>query len=55
MGVGVLAAAAGHIRPSTAVTMARAMSHSAWSYASRIAWFDETNQQITELPLTDGR
>ena len=55
VGVGVLAATAPATRPSNAVTMARAMSHTAWSYASRIAWFDSERREIAELPLIDGR
>ena len=54
VGVGVLAAAAPVVRPSTAVSMARAMSRTAWSYGSRIAWFDRETRQIAELPLTDA-
>ena len=55
VGVGVLAATAPATRPSNAVTMARAMSHTAWSFGSRIAWFDGERREIAELPLTDGR
>ena len=54
VGVGVLAAATPMVRASTAVSMARAMSRTAWSFASRIAWFDRETRQISELPLTDG-
>lgn len=54
VGVGVLAAATPATRPSNAVTMARAMSRAAWSFSSRIAWFDRSTRQIAELPLTDG-
>ncbi|MDB5945629.1 MAG: putative rane protein, partial [Ramlibacter sp.] len=55
VGVGVLAAATPQMRPSAAVSMARAMSRTAWSFSSRIAWFDRDVRQITELPLTDMR
>jgi GGDEF domain-containing protein len=55
VGVGVLAATATATRPSNAVAMARAMSHTAWSYGSRIAWFDSGKREIAELPLTDGK
>jgi GGDEF domain-containing protein len=48
VGVGVLAAGA-QLRPSQAVAMARAMSRTAWSYPSRLAWLDP-NGQIVELP-----
>ena len=55
VGVGVLAAATPQMRPSAAVSMARDMSRTAWSFSSRIAWFDRDARQITELPLTDVR
>jgi GGDEF domain-containing protein len=55
VGVGVLAAAAPATRPSNAVAMARAMSHTAWSFSSRIAWFDRSRREISELPLTDRK
>ncbi len=54
VGVGVLAAATPLVQASTAVSMARAMSRTAWSFGSRIAWFDREIRQIAELPLTDG-
>jgi hypothetical protein len=54
VGVGVLAAATPQMRPTAAVSMASAMSRTAWSYASRIAWFDRDTRQIAELPLTDA-
>ena len=53
VGVGVLAAATPATRPEKAVEMARAMSRTAWSFPSRIAWFDRELRQIAELPLTD--
>ncbi len=55
VGVGVLAAATPQMRPAAAVNMARAMSRSAWSFGSRIAWFDRDKREIAELPLTDLR
>ena len=55
VGVGVLAAATPQMRPSAAVSMARDMSRAAWSFGSRIAWFDRDTRQIAELPLTDLR
>jgi GGDEF domain-containing protein len=55
VGVGVLAAAAPAAKPSNAVAMARAMSQTAWSFSSRIAWFDRERREISELPLTDGK
>lgn len=50
IGVGVLVSLP-DMRPPVAVAGARAMSRTAWSYASRVAWYDETTRQITELPL----
>jgi GGDEF domain-containing protein len=55
VGVGVLAAATPQMRPSAAVGMARDMSRAAWSFGSRIAWFDRDSRKIAELPLTDRR
>jgi GGDEF domain-containing protein len=49
LGVGVLSAGA-HMRPSLALTTARAMSRTAWTFASRLAWFDEAGRQVAELP-----
>ncbi len=53
VGVGVLATAA-QVRPSAAVSTARAMSRTAWSYASRVAWRDESSGQIAEVPAIDS-
>ncbi|MBG9386997.1 7TM diverse intracellular signaling domain-containing protein [Caenimonas aquaedulcis] len=49
VGVGVLAASP-QVRPSAAVALARAMSRTAWSYASRIAWRDPETGRVAELP-----
>jgi len=49
VGVGVLVALP-DMRPPVAVAGARAMSRTAWSYASRVAWYDEDSRQIAELP-----
>ena len=49
VGVGVLQALPA-VRPAAAVGMARAMSRTAWTYASRVAWFDPAAEQISELP-----
>jgi hypothetical protein len=35
--------------------MARAMSRTAWSFGSRIAWFNRDRREIAELPLVDAR
>jgi GGDEF domain-containing protein len=53
VGVGLLATSA-QVRPSAAVAMARAMSRTAWSYRSRVAWHDEASGNIAELPATDA-
>lgn len=36
-----------------AIAGARAMSRSAWSYPSRMAWYDEAAEGISELPAAD--
>ena len=48
VGVGVLATTA-QVRPSAAVSMARAMSRTAWSYPSRVAWHDRAQGRIAEF------
>ena len=48
VGVGILVTTA-VVRPSVAVAMARAMSRTAWSYASRVAWHDEATGRIAEV------
>jgi len=50
VGVGVLIARP-DMRAASAVAGARAMSRTAWSYASRIACYDEDSRQIAELPV----
>ena len=52
VGVGVLATTA-QVRPSAAVSMARAMSRTAWSYASHVAWHDQASGQIAEVPAAE--
>lgn len=49
VGIGVLQAPP-QARPAQAVAMGRAMSRTAWSYASRVAWYDHAAEQIAELP-----
>lgn len=51
IGVGVLIAQP-DMRPATAIAGARAMSRTAWSYASRVACYDEGSRQISELTPT---
>lgn len=50
MGVGVLMVYNPEVRGSDAITMGRRMSRTAISYASRIAWFDHSSGETTELP-----
>ncbi|MBA2673979.1 hypothetical protein [Ramlibacter sp.] len=48
-GVGVLAAST-RVRPSQAVATARDMARTAWTYPSRLAWYDQAAGEIAELP-----
>jgi GGDEF domain-containing protein len=48
LGIGVLGTTT-QVRPSQAVATARAMARTAWSYPSRMAFFDEDVGQIAEL------
>jgi GGDEF domain-containing protein len=50
VGIGVLATST-QVRPSQAVSTARAMARTAWSYGSRMAFFDQNAGQIAELDL----
>jgi GGDEF domain-containing protein len=52
VGVGLLAADA-QARPSQAVAAARAMSLTAWSYPSRLAWLGPAGE-VAELPAADS-
>ncbi len=54
VGVGVLTASAAEVKASSAVAMGRAMSRTAWSFASRVAWFDKSTGRIEELPDPDA-
>ena len=49
VGVGVLATTA-QVRPSAAVAMSRAMSRTAWTYSTRVAWHDQASGQFAEVP-----
>jgi GGDEF domain-containing protein len=49
VGIGVLGTST-QVRPSQAVATARAMARTAWSYGSRLAFFDHVAGQIAELP-----
>jgi GGDEF domain-containing protein len=48
LGIGVLATST-QVRPSQAVSTVRAMARTAWSYGSRMAFFDQHAGQIAEL------
>jgi GGDEF domain-containing protein len=48
IGIGVLATST-KLRPSHAVSTARAMARTAWSYGTRMAFFDQQVGQIAEL------
>ncbi|MBC5783550.1 diguanylate cyclase [Ramlibacter sp. USB13] len=48
VGIGVLSTST-QVRPSQAVSTARAMARTAWSYGSRMAFFDPEAGQIAEL------
>ncbi|MGE4241453.1 diguanylate cyclase domain-containing protein [Ramlibacter sp.] len=50
VGIGVLSAGP-RSRPAQAVAVVRAMSRTAWSYGSRMAWYDYEGAKIAELPL----
>lgn len=50
VGIGVLRTTT-DVRPSQAVSTARAMARTAWSYGSRLAFYDQDAGQIAELPL----
>ena len=50
-----LTAATPQMWPTAAVIMARAMARTAWSFGSRIAWFDRDKREIAALPLVDAR
>jgi GGDEF domain-containing protein len=50
VGVGVLAATPDE-RPSAAIAKARDMSHTAWSYGSRVAWQEPQSGRVAELPV----
>jgi GGDEF domain-containing protein len=52
VGVGLLATAATG-NPTSAVALARDMSRTAWSYASRVAWHDHALERIAELPAVE--
>jgi hypothetical protein len=50
IGMGVLMVSNPESRGSDAIAMGRRMSRTAISYASRIAWFDQSSGETIELP-----
>jgi GGDEF domain-containing protein len=52
LGLGVLSTST-HARPSQAVATARAMARTAWTYPSRLAFFDTDAGQIAEVRADD--
>lgn len=50
VGVGVLRISQADEHAAVAVAMAQGMSRTAWSYPSRLAWYDEKSREIVELP-----
>lgn len=51
VGVGVQKVFRVDARAASAVTLARDMSRAAWSYASRVAWYDDRSGQIVGMPV----
>jgi GGDEF domain-containing protein len=51
VGVGVLRVSKADARAATSVAMGRGMSRTAWSYPSRVAWFDEKSGEIVAMPV----
>jgi GGDEF domain-containing protein len=49
--LGVLIVSNTAVRGASAISMARGMSRTAMSYASRVAWFDRSSGEIVELPV----
>lgn len=53
VGVGVQRVFRVDARAAKAVAMARGMSRTAWSFPSRVAWYDDDRGEIVGVPLTD--
>jgi len=51
IGVGVQRVSKTDARAATAVAMGRGMARTAWSYPSRIAWYDEKSGEIVDMPV----
>ncbi|SFC55811.1 Diguanylate cyclase, GGDEF domain [Polaromonas sp. OV174] len=54
VGVGVLKVSQAEARVSAAVAMGRGMSRTAWSYPSRVAWYDEKSDEIVGMPVVES-
>lgn len=52
VGIGVLGTST-KVRPSQVIGTARAMARTAWSYRSRLAFYDDAAGQIAELPVDE--
>jgi GGDEF domain-containing protein len=52
VGIGVLTTST-QVRPTQVIATARAMARTAWTYASRLAFFDPGSGQIAELPAAE--
>jgi GGDEF domain-containing protein len=50
-GTGLMRVCRADARAATAVAMARGMSRTAWSYPSRVAWYDERSGEIVGMPV----
>jgi GGDEF domain-containing protein len=53
VGVGVLRVSKPDARAATSVAMGRGMSRTAWSYPSRVAWFDEKSGEIVAMSVIE--
>ncbi len=53
VGVGLLATT-GQTKPAAALATVRDMSRTAWSFASRVAWYDQASERIAEVPAMDS-
>ncbi len=54
VGTGVLKVSKIDARAATSVALGRGMSRTAWSYPSRVAWYDETSGEIVDLPVASA-
>ena len=53
VGVGVLRVSRADASAASAVAMGRGMARTAWSYPSRVAWFDEKSGEIVAMPVIE--